>query len=48
MTAHSITIKIIVEKNHKPTLAQLQKKIEKFLKNEEKNKNFEFVSIMSE
>jgi Rad3-related DNA helicase len=36
MTAHEIKIRVVIEKNEKQTLQQLVKRLEKFMKDEEK------------
>lgn len=47
MTAHEIKIRVVIEKNEKQTLQQLVKRLEKFMKDEEKRNrgNLELVGV---
>jgi Rad3-related DNA helicase len=51
MTAHEIKIRVVIEKNEKQTLQQLVKRLEKWMKDEEKRSSFKLriidVSIQS-
>lgn len=47
MTAHEIRVRVVIEKNEKQTLQQLVKRLEKFMKDEEKRNrgNLELVGV---
>jgi Rad3-related DNA helicase len=47
MTAHEIRVRVVIEKNEKQTLQQLVKRLEKWLKEEEKRNrgNLELVGV---
>ena len=47
MTAHEIKIRVVIEKNEKQTLQQLVKRLEKWMKDEEKRNrgNLELVGV---
>jgi Rad3-related DNA helicase len=47
MTAHEIKIRVVIEKNEKQALQQLVKRLEKWLKEEEKRNrgNLELVGV---
>jgi Rad3-related DNA helicase len=47
MTAHEIKIRVVIEKNEKQTLQQLVKRLEKFMKDEEKRLGFKSIDVVS-
>jgi Rad3-related DNA helicase len=47
MTAHEIKIRVVIEKNEKQALQQLVKRLEKWMKEEEKRLGFKSVDVVS-
>jgi phage-related protein len=46
MTAHEIRVRVVIEKNEKQTLQQLVKRLEKWLKEEEKRLGFKSIDVV--